>query len=89
MGTWIVKAVKRVIRLFTALWMWMDIGLDVNQTITYYHLIRGFEENGEYHDWALQYKEETTGTRLQNHLPRIFLHCLCGVDHSTCVGFFF
>ena len=50
----------------------MDIGLDVNQTITYYHLIRGFEENGEYHDWALQYKEETTGTRLQTISPGYF-----------------
>ena len=50
----------------------MDIGLDVNQTITYCYLIHGFEESGQYHDWALQYKEETNGTRLQTISPGYF-----------------
>ena len=78
METWIVKAVKRVIRLLTALWMWVDMALDVNQTITYYYLIRGFEENGEYHDWALKYKEETNDTRLQTISPGYF-YTACAV----------
>ena len=50
----------------------MDIGLDVNQTITYCYLIHGFEESGQYYDWALQYKEETNGTRLQTISPGYF-----------------
>ena len=78
METWLVKAVNRVIRLFTALWMWVDIGLDVNQTITYYYLIHGFEENGEYHDWALQYKEDTNDTRLQT-ISSGYFYTACAV----------
>ena len=78
MEIWLVKAVKRVIRLLTALWMWVDIGLDVNQTITYCHLIHGFEESGQYHNWALTYKEETNDTRLQTISPGYF-YTACAV----------
>ena len=54
------------------------MALDVNQTITYYYLIHGFEENGNYHDWALRYKEETNDTRLQTISPGYF-YTACAV----------
>ena len=78
METWIVTAVKRVIHLFTALWMWVDMALDVKQTITYYYLINGFSEGGEYHKWALEYQEETNDTRLQTISPGYF-YTACAV----------
>ena len=58
------KLLIRVIPLLTSLWMYVDMGLDVNQTITYYQF--AFQENGSYHLWALKYRNETNSTYLQS-----------------------
>ena len=78
MNTRLMKALKRIFPLATASWMIADMVLDFNQTITYYYLIDGFNEGGEYHDWALQYKEDTNGTRLQTISPGYF-YTACAV----------
>ena len=65
LNTCLIKALKRIFPLGNASWMIADIALDVNQTITYYYLIDGFNEGGEYHDWALKYKEETKKLSLE------------------------
>ena len=72
MNTRLMKALKRIFPLANASWMIADMVLDFNQTITYYYLIDGFNEGREYHDWALQYKEETNETRLQTISPGYF-----------------
>ena len=78
MDTRLIKALQRIFPLGNASWMIADIALDINQTITYYYLIDGFNEGGEYHDWALQYKEETNDTRLQTISPGYF-YTACAV----------
>ena len=78
MNTRLMKALKRIFPLANASWMIADMVLDFNQTITYYYLIDGFNEGGEYHDWALQYKEDTNGTRLQTISPGYF-YTACAV----------
>ena len=42
MDTRLIKALKRIFPLGNASWMIVDIALDINQTITYYYLINGF-----------------------------------------------
>ena len=78
MNTRLMKALKRIFPLATASWMIADMVLDFNQTITYYYLIDGFSEGGEYHDWALQYKDEMNETRLQTISPGYF-YTACAV----------
>lgn len=78
MDTWLVKVIKRLLPLLTAIWMIVDMGLDINQTITYYCLIDGFKEDGEYRNWALKYKNETNATTLQTISPGYF-YTACAV----------
>ena len=78
MDTRFIKACKRSLPLLTAIWMLQDIALDIHQTVTYYYLIDGFDVNGEYHDWALQYKNETNSTRLQT-LSAGYFYTACAV----------
>ena len=78
LDTRFIKACKRSIPLLNAIWMLLDIGLDINQTITYYYLIDGFDVNGEYHEWALQYKNETNSTQLQT-LSAGYFYTACAV----------
>ena len=78
MDTWLVKVIKRVLPLLTAIWMIVDMGLDINQTITYYCLIDGLNGDGEYRNWALKYKNETNGTTLQTISPGYF-YTACAV----------
>ena len=78
MDTRFINACKRSLPLLTAIWMLQDIGLDINQTITYYYLIHGFDVNGKYHEWALRYKNETNSTRLQT-LSAGYFYTTCAV----------
>lgn len=58
-----IRLVKRVLPLFLAIWHYADIGLDVNQSITYFEM--AFNVNGSYRRWALQYQNDTNSTYLQ------------------------
>ena len=60
MATCVVIWVKRVVPLLTSLWMEVDMGLDVRQTLIYYD--HAFNHNGTYASWALEYNKTTTGT---------------------------
>ena len=78
MDTRLMKVIKRIFPLANASWMMVDIILDLHQTLTYYYLIDGFSIGGEYHNWAVQYKEETNGTELITIFPGYF-HTACAV----------
>ena len=56
--------------LFLALWHCCDIGLDINQSITYYEM--AFDVNTTYADWALQYQIKTNSTYLEKVSPGYF-----------------
>jgi len=65
-----IRLVKRVMPIFLALWHYADIGLDVNQSITYFEM--AFDVNASYGKWALQYQNETNSTYLQTVSPWYF-----------------
>ena len=60
MTTCVVIWIKRVVPLLTSLWMEVDMGLDVRQTLTYYD--HAFNPNGSYSQWALEFNKTTNGT---------------------------
>ena len=65
-----IKLVLRVWPLLSALWMYADIGLDVNQSMSYYE--DAFNENGSYQDWALKQRNKTHSDYLQSVAPTYF-----------------
>ena len=60
MTTCVVIWIKRVVPLLTSLWMEVDMGLDVRQTLIYYD--HSFNPNGTYSQWALEFNKTTNGT---------------------------
>ena len=60
MASCVVVWIKRIVPLLTSLWMEVDMGLDVRQTLIYYD--HAFNHNGTYASWALEYNKTTTGT---------------------------
>ena len=71
-----MRAVKRLLPLMLSLWMHGDVGLDINQTITYFR--NSPYENGTYETWALQYQNSTNTTYLESVSPHYF-HTACAV----------
>ena len=65
-----VRLIRRILPLLLALWHYVDIGLDVNQSISYYH--HAYDTNGTYRRWALKYRNETNTTYLQTVSPGYF-----------------
>ena len=65
-----IKLVLRVWPLLSALWMYADIGLDVNQSMSYYE--DAFNENGSYQVWALKHRNETHSDYLPSVAPAYF-----------------
>ena len=49
--------------LCLALWHYADIGLDINQTLTYHEM--AYDKNGSYTKWALRYQNEINFTHLE------------------------
>ena len=43
--------------IIMAIWHYIDIALDVNQSVTYYDMV--FDMNSEYRTWRLQYQKDT------------------------------
>ena len=60
MASCVVVWIKRIVPLLTSIWMEVDMGLDVRQTLTYYD--HAFNLNGSYSQWALEYNKTTNGT---------------------------
>lgn len=58
-----VKFIERLLPLFLALWVKVDMILDIRQTITYYR--HGFDD-GVYAKWAAVYQKQTNTTYLQS-----------------------
>ena len=65
-----IKLILRVVPLLKALWMYVDMGLDVNQSISYYQ--DTFNENGSYQVWALKHRNKTHSDYLQSVAPAYF-----------------
>ena len=63
MDNCVVRFVKRMIPLLLAVWIKVDMILDVRQSIIYYR--HGFSD-AEYAEWALRYQNETNSTYLQS-----------------------
>ena len=66
-----VKFVRRLLPLFLALWVQIDMFLDVRQSITYYS--HGTVD-GAYAKWALSYQNETNSTYLHS-VSNTYLVC--------------
>ena len=62
-----VRLMKRIAPIFLAFWYFADIGLDINQSITYYEM--AFDVNGSYRRWALKYQNDTNSTYLHTVSP--------------------
>ena len=60
MASCAVVWIKRIVPLLTSIWMEVDMGLDVRQTLTYYD--HAFNPNGSYSQWALEFNKTTNGT---------------------------
>ena len=60
----------RVLPLFTAMWTNVDMGLDINQSITYYK--HSYDENSTYHLWAIEYRNITKNNHLHTVSPWYF-----------------
>ena len=81
-----VKCVKRL--FFMALWVLVDIGLDIRQTIAYYNY--AYNKNGVYAQWEMQ-KQNATGsshrfpyayfqnTRVEVKPINIFFYAVCAI----------
>ena len=54
------RLIRRLLPLFLAIWHQVDIGLDANQSVTYYQM--SYDENSEYQLWALKYQNNTKET---------------------------
>ena len=54
------RVIRRFIPLILAVWHQVDIGLDVNQSITYYQM--SYDNNSLYQSWAQKHKNETNET---------------------------
>ena len=70
MDNCVVRFFKRMIPLLLALWINVDMILDVRQNITYY---RHSFSDAEYAKWALQYQNETNSTYLQSVSKTYFI----------------
>ena len=60
MASCVVVWIKRIMPLLTSIWMEVDMGLDVRQTLIYYD--HAFNSNGTYSQWPLELKKTTNGT---------------------------
>merc|ERR1712117_45083 len=60
MASCVMVWIKRIVPLLTSIWMEVDMGLDVRQTLTYYD--HAFDSNGTYANWALEYNKTRNGT---------------------------
>ena len=56
----LARVIRRFIPLILAVWHQVDIGLDVNQSITYYQM--SYDNNSLYQSWAQKHKNETNET---------------------------
>ena len=77
MESLLVRIIKRFLPLFTACWMFVDIALDINQTITYYRLY-GFEGQGSYETWAIEHQNSTNSTHLEK-MSAMYFYTACSV----------
>ena len=66
-----VKFVKRLFPLLLALWIQIDMLLDVRQSITYFNHGTG---DGAYAKWALKYQNETNSTYLHT-VSETYFNC--------------
>ena len=61
---------KRIMPLGLALWYLTDIGLDINQSITYHEM--AYDEDGSYRKWLLRHKNEVNVTFKEDVAPWYF-----------------
>ena len=61
---------KRIMPLGLALWYLTDIGLDINQSITYHEM--AYDEDGSYRKWLLRHKNEVNVTFKEEVAPWYF-----------------
>ena len=65
-----VRLIIRIMPFLLALWHFADIGLDINQSITFYRM--AYDNNGSYQNWSLQYQNATSEAYLQTLSPWYF-----------------
>ena len=66
----ICRFIGTVFSFIAALWMHADMGLDINQSMSYYQ--DTFNENGSYQIWALKHRNTTHADYLQGVAPTYF-----------------
>ena len=68
-----VHSIRSIIPLFLSIWMNVDLGLDINQTFTYY---KHSEDTGSYAKWAKEYATRINSSYIHS-VSNIYYYTAC------------